>query len=94
MDAKDKIRVDKPEILDNYRFMMGRNFFMEEDGFQNLLIYPPLLSHVQLMLPTDQKNMVVKNWKSSGLLDVLLVEKKGTAPTASMKSYVFEVDFN
>ena len=44
MDAKIKTGTDKPGILDNYKFMIGRNFFTGYDGFQNLLIYPPNLA--------------------------------------------------
>ena len=94
MDAKIKTGVDKPEILDNYKFIMGRNFFTGSDGFQNLLIYPPVLPYIETMVPTDQRNLMVKNWKSSGLLGTPLVGRKGTAPAASMKNYIFEIYFD
>ena len=69
MDTKIKTGTDKPEILDNYKFMLGRNFFTGYEGYQNLLIHPPILPAIETMDPSDPKNFVVKKWKSSGQLE-------------------------
>ena len=71
--------------------MFDQKFF---SGTSNLLIYPPLLSAI---VPLDNKkphDMRVNEWKYVGQLKSPLKGKKGTAPTASMQSHVFKVDFD
>ena len=94
IETKLKIGNVKPEIIDEYKFMFGQKFFSGTDGYQNLLIYPPLLSAIVPLDNNKPHDMKVKEWKSVGQLESPLKGNKGTAPTASMQGYKFKVDFD
>jgi len=76
----DNIKVKNlpDKIINEYKFNTGRKYFTGNDGFQNTLIYPPMLSTVE-----RDVNDKVKKWVSTGREKTPLLSYNNFKPIVS-----------